>query len=489
VAVRIDVEGVPVPTGHWIDGRRVDSADTFEVRSPIDWDGWKLADVARGGAAEVDAAVAAARRAFPAWAALGPEGRQAALGRLADAIDEAVPRLAAVETVDNGSLHEAMSKRVLPRGANNIRFFADYAVDRLGEPDRTLPGGERNRVRYDPAGVVAVSTPWNAPFMLATWRVGPALAAGNTVVLKPPEWAPLTCSILGELAEEAGLPPGVLNVVHGTGAEAGAPLTGHPDVDRVAFTGSPLTARTVYTDAAAQLTPVSFELGGKSPFLVFEDADLDAAAATAAYQYDNSGQVCLAGTRLLVQQSVMDPFLERFRARVDEIVIGDPRQEETTYGPLIHPVALERVTGHVARAREAGARLVFGGESLGGLYYPPTLFMDVPGDAEILQREVFGPVLTLQPFADEDEAIRLANSTDYGLAATIYTGSEQRADRVAAAIVAGTVWVNCFYVRDLETPFGGARESGIGREGGHHSFDFYCDVKTVCERTSLFERA
>ncbi|HLM10251.1 MAG TPA: aldehyde dehydrogenase [Thermoleophilaceae bacterium] len=487
MAATTDVEGVPVPTGHYIDGRRVDSGDTFEVRSPIDWDGWKLADVARGGAAEVDAAVAAARRAFPGWSALGPEGRQAALGRLADAVDEAVPRLAAVETVDNGSLHEAMSKRVLPRAAHNIRFFADYAVECLAEPERTLPGGERNRVRYDPAGVVAVSTPWNAPFMLATWRVGPALAAGNTVVLKPPEWAPLTCSLLGDLAEEAGLPPGVLNVVHGTGAEAGAPLTGHPDVDRVAFTGSPRTARTVYADAATQLTPVSFELGGKSPFLVFEDADLDAAAATAAYQYDNSGQVCLAGTRLLVQRSVMELFLERFRARVNEIVVGDPREAATTYGPLIHPVALERVTGHVERARNAGARLVFGGEPLGGLYYPPTLFTDVPADAEILQREVFGPVLTLQEFADEEEAIRLANATEYGLAATIYTGSEQRADRLAAAVVTGTVWVNCFYVRDLETPFGGARQSGVGREGGRHSFDFYCDVKTVCERTALFE--
>ena len=484
-----EVEGVPVPTGHYIDGERVSLGETFEVRSPIDWDGWKLADVARGAAAEVDAAVAAARRAFPGWTALGPAGRQAVLGRLADAIDAAVPRLAAVETVDNGSLHEAMSKRVLPRAANNIRFFADYAVERLAEPERTLHGGERNRVRYDPAGVTAVSTPWNAPFMLATWRVGPALAAGNTVVLKPPEWAPLTCSLLGDLAGEAGVPPGVLNVVHGAGAEAGAPLTGHPDVDRVAFTGSPQTARTVYTDAAAQLTPVSFELGGKSPFLVFEDADLDAAAATAAYQYDNSGQVCLAGTRLLVQASVMEPFLERFRARVEEIVVGDPRDEATTYGPLIHPVALERVTGHVERARSAGARLVFGGEPLGGLYYPPTLFTDVPADAEILEREVFGPVLTLQEFADDEEAVRLANDTDYGLAATIYTGSEERAARMAAAVVAGTVWVNCFYVRDLETPFGGARESGIGREGGRHSFDFYCDVKTVCERTSLFERA
>ncbi|HEY7454137.1 MAG TPA: aldehyde dehydrogenase [Thermoleophilaceae bacterium] len=477
-----------IPTEHYIDGRRVASEETFEVRSPIDWDGWKLADMARGGAAEVDAAVAAARRAFPDWAALGPEGRHTVLTRLADAIDAAVPRLAEIETADNGSLFEAMSQRVLPRGANNIRFFADYAVERLAEPDRTLHGGERNRVRHDPAGVTAVSTPWNAPFMLATWRVGPALAAGNTVVLKPPEWAPLTCSILGDLAEEAGVPPGVLNIVHGTGAEAGAPLTGHPDVDRVAFTGSPGTARTVYTDAARHLTPVSFELGGKSPFLVFEDADLDAAAATAAYQYDNSGQVCLAGTRLLVQGSVMEPFIERFTARVDEIVVGDPREPETTYGPLIHPVALERVTGHVARAREAGARLVFGGEPLHGLYYPPTLFTDVPADAEILQREVFGPVLTLQAFEDEEEAIRLANSTDYGLAATIYTGSDERAERVSAAVVAGTVWVNCFYVRDLETPFGGARESGIGREGGHHSFDFYCDVKTVCERTALFER-
>jgi aminomuconate-semialdehyde/2-hydroxymuconate-6-semialdehyde dehydrogenase len=383
-------------------------------------------------------------------------------------------------------LHEAMSLRVLPRAANNIRFFADFAVQRLEEPPRTLPGGERNRVRYDPCGVVAVSTPWNAPFMLATWRVGPALAAGNAVVLKPPEWAPLTCSLLGDLADDAGVPPGVLNIVHGTGAGAGAPLTGHPDVDRVAFTGSPATARTVYGDAARNLTPVSFELGGKSPFIVFEDADLDAAAATAAYQFDNSGQVCLAGTRLLVQASILDDFLERFTARSAEIVVGDPRDAATTYGPLIHPVALQRVYGHVERALADGARLVFGGESLGGLYYAPTLFTDIPPQAEILTHEVFGPVLTLQTFDQEAEAVKLANSTPYGLAATIYTGSESRADRVSAAVVAGTAWVNCFYVRDLETPFGGARDSGIGREGGGHSFDFYCDVKTVCERTSLF---
>ena len=482
----VDVEGVSVPLDHYIDGRRVAGEQRFEVRSPIDWDGWELGRVASGGPAEVNLAVAAARRAFPGWAALGPAGRLEVLTRLADAIDAAVPGLAKVECVDNGSLYEAMHLRVLPRAANNIRFFAQYAVDQLGEPTRVLHGGERNRVRYDPSGVVAVSTPWNAPFMLATWRVGPALAAGNTVVLKPPEWAPLTCSLLGDLAEQAGVPPGVLNIVHGTGAGAGAPLTGHPDVDRVAFTGSPATARIVYRDAAAQLTPVSFELGGKSPFIVFADADLDAAAATAAYQYDNSGQVCLAGTRLLVERSILDEFVERFEARVSEIEVGDPREPTTTYGPLIHPVALSRVTGHVEAAIAAGARLAFGGHSLGGLYYPPTLFTDVPPGAEILGHEVFGPVLTLQTFDDEQEAIRLANATDYGLAATIYTGSESRAERVSGAVVAGTVWVNCFYVRDLETPFGGARDSGIGREGGQHSFDFYCDVKTVCERTSSF---
>jgi acyl-CoA reductase-like NAD-dependent aldehyde dehydrogenase len=482
----VEVEGVRVPLDHYIDGQRVPSRERFEVRSPIDWTNWKLAEVAAGDKRAVDAAVRAARRAFPQWAALGPQGRHAALTKLADAIDAAVPDLAKVECVDNGSLYEAMSLRVLPRAANNVRFFADFARNRLYEPPRTLLGGERNRVRYDPAGVTAVSTPWNAPFMLATWRVGPALAAGNTVVLKPPEWAPLTCSLLGDLAEQAELPPGVLNIVHGSGAAAGAPLTGHPDVDRLAFTGSPATARTVYTDAAAHLTPVSFELGGKSPFIVFEDADLDAAAATAAYQYDNSGQVCLAGTRLLIQRSVRDDFLPRFEARVKAIKVGDPREPDTTYGPLIHPVALQRVTAHLQRALDEGARLAFGGHPLHGLYYPPTLFTDVPANAEILKHEVFGPVLTLQTFEDEDEAIKLANGTDYGLAATIYTGSEQRAERISAAVTAGTVWVNCFYVRDLETPFGGARDSGIGREGGHHSFDFYCDVKTVCERTSLF---
>src|SRR5437588_7528205 len=368
------VEGVCVSPDHYIGGERITSSATFEDISPIDET--LMGSVAAGGPAEVEAAVVAAQKAFPAWAALGPQDRGQHLRRLADIIDSHTEELAIVETRDNGSLFKTNRESMVNRSARNFRYFAEVAERLHGDMWNSDADHTRtqNRVLYHSAGVTAIVTPWNGPLMLATWRVGPALAAGNTVVLKPPEWAPLTCSMLGDLAAEAGLPPGVLNIVHGTGAGAGAPLTGHPDVDRVAFTGSPATARTVYHDAAVNLTPVSFELGGKSPFIVLDDADLDAAAATAAYQYDNSVQVCLAGTRLLVQRTILDEFLEGFTERVREIRVGDPRDPATTYGPLIHPVALERVTSHVERAIATGAKLAFGGRSLGGLYYEPTLF-------------------------------------------------------------------------------------------------------------------
>ncbi|TMA72629.1 MAG: aldehyde dehydrogenase family protein, partial [Deltaproteobacteria bacterium] len=284
------VAGVAVSTDHFIDGRRVASPRTFAVRSPID--GAHLADVSAGGAAEVDAAVAAARRAFPEWAALGAEGRHPILKRLAAAILARAQQLAAVETADNGSLLIGNVARVIPRAAHNIQFFADWALklsrETIDSPEVT------NHVRFDPAGVAALITPWNAPFMLTTWKVGPALAAGDTVVVKPPEWAPLTCSLLADLAAEAGVPPGVLNVVQGIGEGAGAALAAHPDIDRLSFTGSTDTAKLIGASAARSLTPVSFELGGKSPFIVCADADLDAAAQTAAAQYVNAGQVCLA---------------------------------------------------------------------------------------------------------------------------------------------------------------------------------------------------
>lgn len=469
------VAGVEVPTGHYIGGRRVSSADAFTTLSPID--GEPLAEIARAGRAEVDLAVRAAHDAFPAWAALGPVGRAAHLHRLADLIDQNVERLAAVECADMAMLLRSLRARVIARGALNYRNYADLAVAYEERDWRSK--GTWNRVQRMPAGPAAVITPWNAPFMLSTWKTAPALAAGCTVVLKPAEWSPLSCSLLGELADEAGLPPGVLNVVQGIGEEAGAALVAHPLIRRVSFTGSTETARHIGAAAAANVVPFTAELGGKNPFLVFADADLDAAAKKAAGQYDDAGQVCLSGTRLLVEESVLEPFMERFHAATDAHVLGDPRDDATTVSPLIHPDHLDRVEGFVERAREGGQRIVRGGQREGGLFYAPTLVEPTGNDAEIVQNEVFGPVLTIQTFGDEDEAIALANSTRYGLSAILYTSSMGRADRVGRAVRAGTTWVNTFLVRDLTAPFGGTGQSGIGREGGDYALDFYSDLKTL----------
>lgn len=477
----LEVAGVRVDPRHWIGGERVDSAGAFTDLSPID--GALLGEVARGGAAEVDAAVAAARDAFPGWAALGPQGRGEILGRVADLVEQRLEEFAQLETRDNGSLLRSHRRGVMPRVAMNIRFFAEYAVNDLKHPEFETRG-HTNVVSWDPAGVAAIITPWNAPLMLATWRIGPALASGDTVVLKPPEWAPLTASLFAELTAEAGMPPGVFNVVQGIGTEAGAALAGHPGVSRICFTGSVPTAKAVARAAADNLTPLSFELGGKSPTIVMDDADLGLAATIAAEQYDNAGQVCLAGTRLLVHESVAQEFAARLADKVREIQQGDPRDEATDLGPQIHPVHLERIEGYVQRARTEGATVVFGGERVepvaGGFYFAPTLITDAALGSEILTQEVFGPVLTMQTFSDEEEAIALANNTDYGLAATLVCGDRPRAERIAARLVAGTVWVNCFFVRDLRAPFGGSRKSGIGREGGVWSFDFYSDVKNTC---------
>jgi aminomuconate-semialdehyde/2-hydroxymuconate-6-semialdehyde dehydrogenase len=474
------IEGVEVATEHWIGGQRVASADSFLDVSPIDET--PIARVARGGTAEVDAAVEAARAGFETWGSRPPGERAAVLHRVAELVEERVPQLAAVETRDNGSLLRSHRNSVMPRVARNFRFFADKLVELQGSADADFDG-KAERVTWDPAGVTAVITPWNAPLMLATWRIAPALAAGDAVILKPPEWAPLTASLLADITREAGLPDGAFNVVQGIGAEAGAGLAAHPGVDRIAFTGSIATGKLVALAAAANLTATSLELGGKSPFLAFADADLDAVVRQAINQFDNAGQVCLAGTRLLIERTMYNEFLERFTKVAGEIRQGDPREERTDVGPLITRAHFERVNGFVQRAKAAGAEAVFGGgpnEDLGGLYYRPTLFANAPAGSEILQHEVFGPVLTIQPFDEEDEAVALANGTEYGLAAILYTGDPQRAERVSSRLVAGTVWVNCFFVRDLNAPFGGSRHSGIGREGGVWSFDFYADVKNVC---------
>jgi acyl-CoA reductase-like NAD-dependent aldehyde dehydrogenase len=469
-----------VDTRHWIGGQRVASATTFADVSPID--GQTIAEVARGGPAEAAAAVAAARDAFAGWARCPAPERAAILHRVADGVEARLEELAQVETRDNGSLLRSHRRGVMPRVALNFRFFADHLL-RLHHDDFETRG-HRNHVSWDPAGVTAVITPWNAPLMLATWRIAPALAAGNTVVVKPPEWAPLTASLLADIAADAGLPPGVLNVLQGLGPEAGAALVADPAVRRVSFTGSVATARRVGAAAAANITPVSFELGGKSPLVILEDADLDLAVELAVEQFDNAGQVCLAAVRILVHESIVDSFTEALLARARAVVQGDPRDEATGIGPLVGRAHLERVDGFVQRARADGATVLLGGEpnhelnaATGGTYYRPTVFTDVRPGTEILCDEVFGPVLTVQSFDTEAAAIALANDTEYGLAATLVTGSPERAERVSAQLRAGTVWVNCFFVRDLAAPFGGSGHSGIGREGGTWSFDFYCDVK------------
>jgi aminomuconate-semialdehyde/2-hydroxymuconate-6-semialdehyde dehydrogenase len=440
----VSAAGVDVDARHWIGGRRVSSGQAFVDVSPIDEQ--PLGDIARGGQAEVQAAVRAASDAFPGWSAVSPAGRAQVLHAIADGIEKRADELARVETIDNGGLLRSHRRSVMPRAAHNFRFFADW-LGQLSAGDLSA-GGHREHLSWAPAGVTAVITPWNAPLMLATWRIAPALAAGNTVVAKPPEWAPLTASLLADITAGAGLPDGVFNVVQGLGPEAGPPLVAHPALARVSFTGSVPTGRLVAAAAGAQLTPVSLELGGKSPLLVFADADLDLAVATAVGQYDNAGQVCLAGTRLLVADAVAAEFTARFIERAAALRQGDPRDDETDIGPNITRAHLERVDGFVRRAMAAGARPLLGGAvhpELGGLYYLPTLLTGAAPGAEILTEEVFGPVLTLQTFTSDDEAVALANSTRYGLAATVFTGDQARAEQVAARLVAGTVWVNCFF--------------------------------------------
>ncbi len=477
---RVSVGGVSVSTDHYIGGKRVSSSATFEDRSPLDWS-VRLADVSRGDASTAALAIDAAVDAFPAWAALGATDRGEILRRLADLIDANIESLAAVECLDMAMLHESLRLRVLSRGARNFRAYADLAAqyeERVWESN-----GTANRVMRMPAGPTVVITPWNAPFMLSTWKCAPALAAGNTVVLKPAEWSPLSCSLLADLAHAAGVPAGVFNVVQGIGAEVGAALVADPRVRRISFTGSPETARHIGRAAATNLVPFTAELGGKGPFVVFADADLEAAAQKAAGQYDDSGQVCLAGTRLLVEATVRDEFLRLFDKFADQHVLGDSHDATTTISPMIHPTHFARVAGFVDRARENGDTIVRGGKrsELGGddgLWYEPTLIEPKSNDSEIVQNEVFGPVLTFQTFTDEADAVRLANSTPYGLSAIAYTSSQERAERMGRAIRAGTIWTNCFLVRDLTAPFGGIGISGMGREGGDYALDFCSDLKT-----------
>jgi len=472
----LQVEGVAVSPHHYIGGKRVASEEMFDLYRPIDQA--FLGRISEGTTEHVDAAVRAAEQAFPAWAALTAAERKPYLDRLAAEIGKRADQFCVLESNDAGVLLSRMRHGVVPRAMLNITWFAEHA---LALQDRPIDTEQATHlVRHDPAGVVVVITPWNAPLMLSTWKLGPALAAGNTCVLKPPEWAPLTCSLLADAAHAAGLPPGVLNVVQGTGAKTGAKLVSDPRIARVSFTGSVPTAKSIAQAAGANLTPCSLELGGKSPFIVLEDADIDNAAATGALMYRNAGQVCLAGTRFLVHASIEDEFVNALRGYVEKLNVGDPREDATEVGPIIHPRQVERVNGFVERAMAKGARLLWGGgpHPYGAQYYQPTMLTGLSQEDEIVQNEVFGPVLTLQTFASDDEAVAMANGTDYGLGGVCY-GELGHATAVAERVRTGFIWVNSFGIRDLAAPFGGIKRSGVGREGGDWSFEFFCDIKDV----------
>ena len=475
---RVDIESISVSPNHFIGGRRIASEQTFEVRSPLDWD-MKLADVSRADATTADLAVSAAVDGYNEWSHLTLAQRTDILFNLADLIDANAPSIAAIECLDMAMLLESLELRLVPRGALNFRNYAQMVADH--QERQWSSKGTRNRIIRHAAGPAVIITPWNAPFMLSTWKVAPALAAGNSVILKPAEWAPLSASLLADFINEAGFPEGAFNIVQGLGSEVGAALVADPRVRRISFTGSPETGRMIGVSAAKNLVPFTAELGGKGALIVFADADLDAAAKKAAAQFEDSGQVCLAGTRLLIEKSVKAEFLDRLTHYTNEHVYGDSRNPETTLSAAIHPVHLEKVEGFVQRARTGGDTVIFGGERFepGKLWYKPTLIEPSSNDSEVVQKEIFGPVLTLQTFDSEAQAVSLANSTEYGLSSIVYTASSERATRVGQALRAGTVWVNTFLVRDLSAPFGGFGISGIGREGGDYALDFHSDLQTL----------
>ena len=471
---------------HLIDGRSVDSPDTLESINPATQQ--VLAEIARGGEVEVHAAVAAAKAAFPKWAGLPATERARIMRRLGELIAAHVPEIARTETQDTGQVIAQTGKQLVPRAADNFHYFAEMCVRVDGH---TYPTPTHlNYTLYHPVGVCALISPWNVPFMTATWKVAPALAFGNTAVLKMSELSPLTAHRLGQLALEAGVPPGVLNLVHGTGQETGDPLCRHPDVRAISFTGSTATGQRIVQ--AAGLKKFSMELGGKSPFVIFDDADFERALDAAVFMiFSNNGERCTAGSRILVQRSIYARFVDRFIERARRITVGDPLDEKTIVGPMISPAHLAKVRSYIELGSKEGATLLCGGidrpsyaaelpaHVAAGNFVWPTVFADVDNRMKIAQDEIFGPVACLIPFDDEADAIAQANDIAYGLSSYVWTENIGRAHRVAAAVEAGMCFVNSQNVRDLRQPFGGTKASGTGREGGTWSYEVFLEPKNV----------
>ena len=480
-------QGLPTRIQHYIDGRFVDSigGETFGVLDPVT--NQDYATAAAGQQADIDAAVEAATRAFRSgpWPRMKPRERARVLNRIADAVEAQDARLAEWETFDTGlPITQALGQA--QRAAENFRFFADLIVAQTDDAYQ-VPGSQLNYVNRKPIGVAGLITPWNTPFMLESWKLAPALASGCTVVLKPAEFTPLSASLWATIFEEAGLPAGVFNLVNGLGEQAGDALVKHPGVPLISFTGESSTGQLIFANAAPLLKGLSMELGGKSPAIVFADADLDAAIDSTLFGvFSLNGERCTAGSRILVERGVYDEFVSRYAERAAKIVVGDPHDPATEVGALVHPEHYAKVMSYVELGMTEG-RLVAGGGRPEGLldwlaqgnYVAPTVFADVKPDARIFQEEIFGPVVTMTPFDDDVEALELANGVRYGLAAYLWTTDLERAHTFAQSIEAGMVWLNSHNVRDLRTPFGGVKASGLGHEGGYRSIDFYTDQQAV----------
>jgi len=472
------IDGAFVPP---IAGRRLDNVEPAT--------GKVYGTVPDSDAEDVEAAVRAAERAFPAWARLPAEERARFLLALADRIDAAREELARAESVDTGKPLALARSLDIPRASSNLRFFATAAIHFHSESHST---GERalNYTLRRPRGVAGVIAPWNLPLYLLTWKIAPALATGNTVVAKPTELAPMTAFLLARLCKESGLPHGVLNIVHGRGAQAGAALVAHPRVPAISFTGGTVTGSAIASATAPLFKKVALEMGGKNPNIVFADADLDAAVATSLKAgFTNQGEICLAGSRLFVEEKIFDAFVDRFVAGAKQLVVGDPLEERTDQGALISAAHRDKVLGYLDVARQEGGRILCGGgapESIAsarcrdGFFVAPTVIAGLAPSSRVNREEIFGPVVTVTPFKTEEEVIAWANGTEYGLAASLFTTHLGRAHRVAERLASGTVWVNCWLLRDLRVPFGGMKRSGVGREGGEEALRFFTEPKNVC---------
>jgi aminomuconate-semialdehyde/2-hydroxymuconate-6-semialdehyde dehydrogenase len=463
----------PAERGEWLDD--VDPAlDAVHAR------------VASSDEADVARAVAAAERAFPAWSSAAPQVRSQALRRLARLIERDLEKLARAESIDSGKPLSVARAVDIPRAVQNFDFFADAATQFASEAHASSDA--LNFTLRQPLGAVACISPWNLPLYLLTWKIAPALAAGNCVVAKPSEVTPMTASLLGALSIEAGLPPGVLNIVQGFGPRAGTPLCGHPSVRAISFTGSTRVGREIAQKASGGFVKVSLEMGGKNPTLIFADADLDVAIPEALRAaFSNTGQICLCGSRILVERSVYARVRDELVERVSKLRVGDPLEPDTQQGALVSRAHFDKVMGCIALARQEGGRILCGGERARvegrcakGFFVQPTLIEGLGPSCRTNQEEIFGPVATLMPFDDAAQAVELANSTRYGLAASLWTRDLSRAHDVAARLHSGIVWVNCWMLRDLRTPFGGVKESGVGREGGMDALRFFTEPKNVC---------